>query len=57
MKENDKYPTRINELEEVAKPVIEFLYKYGCPHSTVIITQTSAKLLSGECGVPFEPRD
>ena len=46
-----------NELETLAAPLIGYLYKYGCPHSCIIITQTSAELLSGEVGIPFEPRD
>lgn len=57
MVENSNIPVRNQELEEAAKPLVDFLYKYGCPHSYVIITQTSAELLSGECGIPFEPRD
>lgn len=48
---------RLEEFKEVCKPVVDFLYKYGDPHSTVIITQVSAELKSGECGIPFEARD
>lgn len=48
---------RLKELEEVCKPVVDFLYEYGTPHSTVIVTQTHAELVSGECAVPFESRD
>jgi len=48
---------RLQELKEVAKPLVDFFYKYGCPHSYVVVTQTSAELLSGECGTTFEPRD
>lgn len=53
----NRRPQRNRDLEEAAKPLIDFLYKYGCPHSCVIVTQTSAELLSGECAVPFESRD
>lgn len=45
------------EFKDVCQPVVDFLNKYGCPHTTVIITQTSAELLEGECAAPFEPLD
>lgn len=54
---NTRNPERSRELAEAARPLIDFLYKYGCPHSCIMVTQTSAELLEGECAVPFEPRD
>ena len=57
IKDDKDRATRSEELERISKPVVDFLYEYGCPHSCVIITQTSAELLQGECGIPFEPRD
>lgn len=48
---------RMKHLMEASAPLVEFLYKYGCPHSCVIVTQTSAELMSGECAIPIEPRD
>jgi len=53
----DKNLYTTEEFKKVCQPVVDFLNKYGCPHSIVIITQTHAELLSGECGVPFEPLD
>jgi PHP family Zn ribbon phosphoesterase len=46
-----------NELKEACKPLLEFLYKYGTPHSTVIVTQEDAEFLHGECSTIFELRD
>jgi hypothetical protein len=54
---DEKVPGSFKALEEASKPMIDFLYKYGCPHSTIIITQTSVELCNGECGMPIEPRD
>lgn len=45
------------DLQIAAQPLIDYLYKYGCPHSYVLVTQTSAELMSGECSAVFEPRD
>lgn len=36
------------EFEEITKPVIEWLNNNGNPHTSVIITTDSAKLVSGE---------
>ncbi len=46
-----------DELEKLAAPIVDYLYRYGSPHHAVVITQTSAELLRGEVGVFFEPRD
>ena len=54
---DEEFKARREELERIAKPVVDFLYEYGCPHASVIITETSAELVFGECAVPFEPRD
>ena len=46
-----------DELKEACKPLLEILYKYGTPHSTVIVTQANAEFLHGECATTFEIRD
>lgn len=46
-----------DELKEASKPLLEFLYKYGTPHSTVIVTQKNAEFSHGECATEFELRD
>ena len=48
---------RCKKLEEITKPLIDFLYEYGCPYTTLIITQTSVELVNSECTIPIEPRD
>lgn len=45
------------EFEGLCKPLVDFLYKHGNPHSTIMITQASAELANGELGVSFEIRD
>lgn len=42
------------EFESLAKPLMEFLCKNCNPHSTIIITQTDAELLSGEMAIATE---
>jgi len=46
-----------NKLMELCKPLVEYLYKNGTPHSTIIVTQRDAELLSGEVACVFELRD
>lgn len=45
------------ELKEACKPLVDFLYKYGTPHSIVVVTQADAELLHAECNAIFELRD
>lgn len=40
-----------------AKPMIEWLQKYGNPHSLVTIELDGAHFYSGEIGQPFEVQD
>lgn len=55
--EFDRALKQSKELQVAAQPLVDYLYKYGCPHSYILITQTSVELLSGECCAVFEPRD
>lgn len=48
---------RNEELAKAAKPLLDFIYKYGCPYSYVIVTESGAELLNAECAVPFVLRD
>lgn len=48
---------QLKDFKEICQPVVDYLNKNGCPHSTIIITQTSAELVSGEMTVPYEPLD
>lgn len=49
--------TNTEEFKTACQPVVDFLNKYGTPHSTIIVTQTHAEFVTGEMGVPFEPLD
>lgn len=51
------YKQRQIDFEQVVKPVVDYLYKWGCPYSTVIITQTSAEQYEAETGAYYEPKD
>jgi hypothetical protein len=35
------------EFEEAIKPLLEYLNKYHNPHTTVIVTNTGAEILTG----------
>lgn len=51
---------RIEALEELnvaAQPLVDYLYRYGNPHSCVIVTQTDAEMLNGERRTMYEQRD
>jgi len=45
------------EFNEACKPLVDFLYKYGTPHSTIVVTQADAQFSNGECATVFELRD
>ena len=42
------------EFEVASKHLIEFINKHGNPHMSVIVTPTSAELLSGEMFIKTE---
>ena len=48
---------RFNDLKKLEKPLMDFMYKYGNPHMTLIVTQRGAELVGAECFQPFELRD
>lgn len=48
---------KFNELEEAAKPLIEFLNKYYDPMTTAIVSEGRIDILRKEMGVPLEVRD
>jgi len=45
------------ELKEAAQPVLDFLYKYGDPHTTVVIEMCHVNVVQGEMGMPLDIRD
>ena len=48
---------RQEEFKKLSEQFIDFLYKYGTPHSIIIIEQAGAQLYNGECATAFELRD
>ena len=44
---------QIQELEEAAKPLADFLRKNFNPHVTVIVTGQSAEMVECLAGIPF----
>lgn len=51
------YQKRVDELQEAAKPLVDYLYKYGTPHDAIIVRMDLVEHLSGETGAPIEVRD
>ncbi len=51
------YRKRVDELKEAAKPLVDYLYKYGTPHDAIIVKMDSVEHLSGETASPIEVRD
>lgn len=45
------------ELQAAAKPLIDILYKYYDPHTTIIIDQASVEIVAGVMAIPFKVRD
>ena len=45
------------ELKEAAKPLVELLYKYGTPHSTVLVTQARTEFVDGSFATQNDLRD
>lgn len=44
---------KIKELEEITKPIIEFLKNNYNPHTTVVISEDSIKVVSDEISIPI----
>lgn len=51
------YQKKVDELKEAAKPLVNYLYKYGTPHDAIIVRMDLVEHLSGEAGTPIEVRD
>lgn len=57
---NKKIPEPTDERKEfydLCLPLVDYLYKHGSPHHTIIIQQDHAEMVGGEIAVPFELRD
>ena len=56
-KQNTDYFDKQAELKKAAEPLLDFLYKYGTPHSRIIVEMDGAELVSGDVACRFELRD
>lgn len=50
---NDKF----EELKQAVQPILDFLYKYGDPHTAVVVDMGSVKVVQDTMGMPLEIRD
>ena len=48
---------KFEELKRAAQPILDFLYKYGNPHTQVIVEMGFVKVVQEEMGTPLEIRD
>lgn len=55
--ESDENRKKYLELKEAAKPLVDFLYKYYDPHTTVLVTQSHTEVCEGYLVVPNDLRD
>ena len=49
--------SKFEELKQAVQPVLDFLYKYGDPHTTVIVEMGFVKVVQDKMGTPLEIRD
>ena len=57
MENNEEYLKKVAELKESSKPLIDWLYKYGDPHTTIIIAEDGVKVVSDELYFPVATLD
>lgn len=48
---------QVKEFKRLSNQFIDYLYKYGTPHTKIIIDMSGAEQLDGTIGIPFEIRD
>lgn len=48
---------KFKELELAVAPILDFLYKYGDPHTKVIVEMGSVNVVQETMGMPLEVRD
>lgn len=46
-----------NELKNAAQPLIDIIYKYYNPHTTIIVNMGSVEILCGDIVVSFDVKD
>ena len=55
--EKEKENNRKEDIEEFSKIAEDFVNKYGCPHTTIIITQVGIDISDSRMGKSFVLRD
>ena len=48
---------KLEELEKAAKPLLDFLYKYGSPYTRIIVEVDKVEVTEHSMYVPIEVRD
>ena len=48
---------QIDELKQLASPLVDYLREKHHPYRTIIITDTSIKMTEDIVGIPFLPED
>lgn len=46
-KETVKYRKKAETLKDAAKPLVDYLYKYGTPHDAIVVRMDAVEHLSG----------
>lgn len=54
---NKELDEKLKAFKEFAKVAEEFINKWGCPYTTVILTQGHIELLEGEMAIPLKILD
>ena len=57
MNKNTDFQKMREELKQAAQPLVDYIYKYGSPHSKIIVEMDKAEMVSGDCACKFEVRD
>jgi hypothetical protein len=48
---------KFEELKQAVQPILDYLYKYHDPHTTVIVEMGLVKVVQDKLGTPLEIRD
>lgn len=57
MDKRENITAKMDELREAAKPLVDYLYKYGSPHDYIIVSQEHTEHVKGEMVVHNILRD
>lgn len=54
MRDRISFEKRKNELESASKELIDWLSKYGCPYTKIIVSQDKITVTEDEIGIPVK---